>query len=60
LLRRYSIIALMMEAVITSETSVNIYHTTRRKNPEDSHFLAKSILNNEELPQQWKESIIVG
>jgi hypothetical protein len=31
-------IALMMEAVSTSETSVNFYQTTRRYNPEDSHL----------------------
>jgi hypothetical protein len=31
-----SIIALMMEAASTSETSVNFYQTTRRINPEDS------------------------
>jgi hypothetical protein len=31
-------IALMMEAVITSETSVNFYHTTRRNISEDSHL----------------------
>jgi hypothetical protein len=30
------VIALMMEAEITSETSVNFYQTTRRNNPEDS------------------------
>jgi hypothetical protein len=29
-------IALMMEAVQTSETSVNSYQSTRRYNPEDS------------------------
>jgi hypothetical protein len=28
----------MMEAASTSETSVNFYQTTRRYNPEDSHF----------------------
>jgi hypothetical protein len=28
----------MMEAVSTPETSVNIYQTTRRNIPEDSHF----------------------
>jgi hypothetical protein len=33
-------IALMMEAVITSETSVNFYQTTRRNNSEDSYFQA--------------------
>jgi hypothetical protein len=34
-----SIIALMMEAVSTSETSVKFYQTTRRNNPEDSHLM---------------------
>jgi hypothetical protein len=29
----------MMEAVNTYETSVNIYKTTRRYIPEDTHFL---------------------
>jgi hypothetical protein len=32
------IIALMMEAASTSETSVNFYQTTQRYNPEGSHF----------------------
>jgi hypothetical protein len=31
-------IALMMEAVSASETSVNFYQTTRRYNPDDSHL----------------------
>jgi hypothetical protein len=31
--------ALMVEAASTSETSVNFYQTTRRKNPEDGHLL---------------------
>jgi hypothetical protein len=31
-------IALMMEAVRTSETSVNLYQSKRRYNPEDSHL----------------------
>jgi hypothetical protein len=31
-------IALMMEAARTSETSVNFYQTTRRNNPEDSRL----------------------
>jgi hypothetical protein len=31
-------IALMMEAAMTSETLVNFYQTTRRYNPEDSHL----------------------
>jgi hypothetical protein len=33
-----AMIALIMEAVSTSETSVNFYHTTRHNNPEDSHL----------------------
>jgi hypothetical protein len=32
------IIALMMDAVSTSETSVNFYQSTRCNNPEDSHL----------------------
>jgi hypothetical protein len=31
-------IALMMEAASTSETSVNLYQTTWRNNPEGSHL----------------------
>jgi hypothetical protein len=31
-------IALMMEAARTSETVVNLYQTTRRYNPEDTHL----------------------
>jgi hypothetical protein len=34
----YRAIALMMEAVSTSETSVKFYQTTRRNNLEDSHL----------------------
>jgi hypothetical protein len=33
-----AMIALLMEAVSTSETLVNFYRTTRRYNPEDSHL----------------------
>jgi hypothetical protein len=33
-----SLIALMMEAASTSETSVSFHQTTRRYNPEDSRF----------------------
>jgi hypothetical protein len=33
-----SLIALMMEAAGTSETSVNFYQTARRYNLEDSHL----------------------
>jgi hypothetical protein len=32
---------LMMEAVSTCETSVNIYHTTRLSIPEDSHLYTR-------------------
>jgi hypothetical protein len=35
------IIALMMEAARTSETSVNFYQTTRRYNPQYSHVLTR-------------------
>jgi hypothetical protein len=36
------IIALMMEAANTSETSLNFYQTTRRCNPEDSNLYIKA------------------
>jgi predicted secreted protein len=36
--RTASSIALIMQAVHTSETSVNIYLTTRQYNPEDSEL----------------------
>jgi hypothetical protein len=32
------VVALMMEAASTYETSVNFYQTTRRYNPEDSQL----------------------
>jgi hypothetical protein len=32
------LLARIMEAVSTSETSVNFYQTIRRNNPEDSHL----------------------
>jgi hypothetical protein len=32
------LIALIMEAVQTSETLVNLNHSTRRCNPEDRHL----------------------
>jgi hypothetical protein len=41
--REYYIMALMMEAVQTSETLVNSYQSTRRYNPEDSHLLKLTI-----------------
>jgi hypothetical protein len=39
--------ALMIEAVSTSETSVNFNQTARRNNPEDSH-LHTHLLNDDE------------
>jgi hypothetical protein len=36
-----SIIALMMVAESTSETSVNFYQNTRRNDPEDSNLQSK-------------------
>jgi hypothetical protein len=39
------LIALMMEAARTSETSVNFYQTTRRNNPEDSHLFIRRCEN---------------
>jgi hypothetical protein len=39
------LIALMMEAASTYETSVNFYQTTRRNNPEDSHFHSRRLEN---------------
>jgi hypothetical protein len=35
------LVALMMEAASTSETSVNFYRTTRRNKPEDSHLYTR-------------------
>jgi hypothetical protein len=40
-LARGLLIALMMEASSTSETSVNFYQTTRSNIPEDSHLLCR-------------------
>jgi hypothetical protein len=34
----------MMEAGTTSETLANVYQSTRRKNPEDSHILERACL----------------
>jgi hypothetical protein len=34
----------MMDAAITSETSVSFYQTTRRNIPEDSHLLNAAFL----------------
>jgi hypothetical protein len=37
-LARCGLVALMMKAASTSETSVNFQQTIRRKNPEDNHL----------------------
>jgi hypothetical protein len=37
-----SVIALMIEAVRTSDTSAHFYQNTRRNIPEDSHFHDKT------------------
>jgi hypothetical protein len=39
------IIALMMDAANTSETSVNFYQTTRRNIPEDCHLHTRRCEN---------------
>jgi hypothetical protein len=43
------VIALMMEAASTSETSVNFYETTRRNIPEDSHLHTRRRKNLKSL-----------
>jgi hypothetical protein len=35
---KVAVFVAMMEAATTTETSVNIYQTTWRNNPEDSHL----------------------
>jgi hypothetical protein len=45
-----SIVVLMMEAASSSETSANVYQTTRRKNPEDSHLHTR---RRENLKSYW-------
>jgi hypothetical protein len=40
-----AVVALMMEAASTSETPVNVYQTTRRNNPEDSHLHSRCCEN---------------
>jgi hypothetical protein len=39
-------IALMMEAADTHETSVNVYQTTWRNNPEDSHLHIAAVITS--------------
>jgi hypothetical protein len=40
----------MMEAASTSETLVNVYQTTRRYNPEDSHRQPEGSLSCSQEP----------
>jgi RNA binding exosome subunit len=40
-----ALLKILMEAASTSETSVNIYETTQRKNSEDSHLHTRSREN---------------
>jgi hypothetical protein len=49
-MRIASIIALMIEAVSTSETSVHFYEATRRKIPEESSYIYMSG------PKIWNRS----
>jgi hypothetical protein len=49
-----SVIALMMEAARTSETSVNFYQTTRRCNPEDSHLRTHRRENFKSSPEEHR------
>jgi hypothetical protein len=44
------LIALMMQAVGTSKTLVNVYQTTRRNIPEDNHFQSSAYLNVSFVP----------
>jgi hypothetical protein len=48
-LHHQALIALMMEAASTSETSVNFYKTTWHYNPEDSHLQTEITYMNERV-----------
>jgi hypothetical protein len=48
------LIALMMEAVKTSETLVNFYQTTRRYNPEDNHLRTHRRENLKSYSERWE------
>jgi hypothetical protein len=45
--------ALMMETVSSSETWANIYQTTRRNIPEDSHLHTRRRENLKSEPISW-------
>jgi hypothetical protein len=58
---RWRLIALMMEAVSSSETSVNIYQTTRRNIPQDKPSSYSSPWEPEISPSFFLfKSVIVG
>jgi hypothetical protein len=46
-------IALVMEEVRASETSVNFYQTTQRNNPEDNHLLWKLRISVKKLTENY-------
>jgi hypothetical protein len=50
---RTVIIALMMEAVITSEMPVNFYKATWRSIPEDSHFHQTELNIDKVCENEW-------
>jgi hypothetical protein len=53
----YLLIALMMEAVRTSETSVNFNQTTRCNNPDDSHLHTR---RRENLKSQKETNLVLA
>jgi hypothetical protein len=54
------LIALMMEAVSTSETSINVYQTTRRNVPEESRYQTRHCENlKSHVPTFSSTSILV-
>jgi hypothetical protein len=51
----------MIEAASTSETSVNFYQSTKRRNPEDSHLYIrhyKSLKPHNEL-EVWRVKYVI-
>jgi hypothetical protein len=48
-------IGLMMEAVQTSETLVNLYQSTWHYNPDDSHLRERNVLQGRTITQGHRE-----
>jgi hypothetical protein len=46
IIRAMSLIALMMEAASTSETSVNFYHTTRSTTHKTAIFILAAVITS--------------